>query len=185
MNMLLHNLKVALRNILKYKVQTLGSILSLAIGMVTLATVHSFLQNFRMASINHEPYYDRVYNLQFDSIQKRQSDNSIRINGDIVRAVKANGGPRCIEQGPYAPNGMLTGGWAEFTLSGKTRRKMQLDAVPLDRNYPNFVGIRSAITGEKIKVLGPHDAIINEKQAKQIFGDKNPVGASIRLSKDY
>ena len=185
MNMLLHNLKVALRNILKYKVQTLGSILSLAIGMVTLATVHSFLQNFRMASINHEPYYDRVYNLRFDSIQKRQSENSIRINGDIVRAVKANGGPRCIEQGPYAPNGMLTGGWAEFTLSGKTRRKMQLDAVPLDRNYPNFVGVRSAITGEKIKVLGPHDAIINEKQAKQIFGDKNPVGASIRLSKDY
>ena len=185
MNMLLHNLKVALRNILKYKVQTLGSILSLAIGMVTLATVHSFLQNFRMASINHEPYYDRVYNLRFDSIQKRQSENSIRINGDIVRAVKANGGPRCIEQGPYAPNGTLTGGWAEFTLSGKTRRKMQLDAVPLDRHYPNFVGIRSAITGEKIKVLGPHDAIINEKQAKQIFGDKNPVGASIRLSKDY
>ena len=185
MNMLLHNLKVALRNILKYKVQTLGSILSLAIGMVTLATVHSFLQNFRMASINHEPYYDRVYNLRFDSIQKRQSDHSIRINGDIVRAVKANGGPRCIEQGPYAPNGMLTGGWAEFTLNGNTRRKTPLDAVPLDRNYPNFVGIRSAITGEKIKVLGPHDAIINEKQAKQIFGDKNPVGASIRLSKDY
>ena len=185
MNMLLHNLKVALRNILKYKVQTLGSILSLAIGMVTLATVHSFLQNFRMASINHEPYYDRVYSLRFDSIQKRQSENSIRINGDIVRAVKANGGPRCIEQGPYAPNGMLTGGWAEFTLSGKTRRKMQLDAVPLDRHYPNFVGIRSAITGEKIKVLGPHDAIINEKQAKQIFGDKNPVGASIRLTKNY
>ena len=183
--MLLHNLKVALRNILKYKVQTLGSILSLAIGMVTLATVHSFLQNFRMASINHEPYYDRVYNLRFDSIQKRQSDNSIRINGDIVRAVKANGGPRCIEQGPYAPNGMLTGGWAEFTLNGKTKRKMPLDAVPLDRHYPNFVGIRSAITGEKIKVLGPHDAIINEKQAKQIFGDKNPVGASIRLTKNY
>ena len=183
--MLLHNLKVALRNILKYKVQTLGSILSLAIGMVTLATVHSFLQNFRMASINHEPYYDRVYNLRFDSIQKRQSEKSIHINGDIVRVVKANGGPRCIEQGPYAPNGMLTGGWAEFTLSGKTRRKMPLDAVPLDRNYPNFVGIRSAITGEKIKVLGPHDAIINEKQAKQIFGDKNPVGASIRLNKSY
>ena len=183
--MLLHNLKVALRNILKYKVQTLGSILSLAIGMVTLATVHSFLQNFRMASINHEPYYDRVYNLRFDSIQKRQSEKSIHINGDIVRAVKANGGPRCIEQGPYAPNGMLTGGWAEFTLNGNTRRKTPLDAVPLDRNYPNFVGIRSAITGEKIKVLGPHDAIINEKQAKQIFGDKNPVGASIRLNKSY
>lgn len=184
MNMLLHNLKVALRNILKYKVQTLGSILSLAIGMVTLAVVHSFLLNFRMASINHEPYYDRVYYLQFDSIQKHQSDDAIRINSDIVRAVKANGGLRCIEQGPYAPNGMLSGGWVEFTLSDKTRRKMQLDAVPIDCHYPNFIGIRSAITGEKIKVLGPHDAIINEKQARKIFGDKNPVGASVRLSKD-
>ena len=36
MNMLLHNLKVALRNILKYKVQTLGSILSLAIATAYL-----------------------------------------------------------------------------------------------------------------------------------------------------
>ena len=33
MNMIYHNLKVALRNSLKYKVQTMGSILSLAIGM--------------------------------------------------------------------------------------------------------------------------------------------------------
>ena len=36
MNMIYHNLKVALRNSLKYKVQTMSSILSLAIGMVTL-----------------------------------------------------------------------------------------------------------------------------------------------------
>lgn len=41
MNMIYHNLKVALRNSLKYKVQTMGSILSLAIGMVTLAMMHS------------------------------------------------------------------------------------------------------------------------------------------------
>ena len=183
MNMLLHNLKVALRNILKYKVQTLGSILSLAIGMVTLATVHSFLQNFRMPSISHEAYYDRVYTIRFDSIQKRQTDDPINTNGDIIRAIKANGGLRCIEQGPYAPNGLMSGGSAEFTLSDKTKRKMQLEPILIERHYPNFAGYRSAITGEKIKVLDTHDAIISKKLSQQIFGDRNPVGTSVNLMK--
>ena len=182
MNMLLHNLKVALRNILKYKVQTLGSILSLAIGMVTLAMVHSLLQNFRMPSISHEAYYDRVYTIRFDSIQKRQTDDPINANGDIIRAIKANGGLRCIEQGPYA-YGLMSGGSAEFTLSDKTKRKMQLEPILIERHYPNFAGYRSAITGEKIKVLDTHDAIIGEKLARQIFGDKNPVGTSVNLMK--
>ena len=183
MNMLLHNLKVALRNILKYKVQTMGSILSLAIGMVTLAVVHSFLQNFRMPSISHEAYYDRVYTIRFDSIQKRQTDDPINTNGDIIRAIKANGGLRCIEQGPYAPNGLMSGGSAEFTLSDKTKRKMQLEPILIERHYPNFAGYRSAITGEKIKVLDTHDAIISKKLSQQIFGDRNPVGTSVNLMK--
>ena len=183
MNMLLHNLKVALRNILKYKVQTMGSILSLAIGMVTLAVVHSFLQNFRMPSISHEAYYDRVYTIRFDSIQKRQTDDPINTNGDIIRAIKANGGLRSIEQGPYAPNGLMSGGSAEFTLSDKTKRKMQLEPILIERHYPNFAGYRSAITGEKIKVLDTHDAIISKKLSQQIFGDRNPVGTSVNLMK--
>ena len=182
MNMLLHNLKVALRNILKYKVQTLGSILSLAIGMVTLAVVHSFLQNFRMPSISHEAYYDRIYTIRFDSIQKRQTDDPINANGDIIRAIKANGGLRCIEQGPYA-YGLMSGGSAEFTLSDKTKRKMQLEPILIERHYPNFAGYRSAITGEKIKVLDTHDAIISKKLSQQIFGDRNPVGTSVNLMK--
>ena len=182
MNMLLHNLKVALHNILKYKVQTLGSILSLAIGMVTLAVVHSFLQNFRMPSISHEAYYDRVYTIRFDSIQKRQTDDPINANGDIIRAIKANGGLRCIEQGPYA-HGLMSGGSAEFTLSDKTKRKMQLEPILIERHYPNFAGYRSAITGEKIKVLDTHDAIISKKLSQQIFGDRNPVGTSVNLMK--
>ena len=184
MNMLLHNLKVALRNLLKYKVQTLGSILSLAIGMVTLAVVHSFLQNFRMPSISHEAYYDRVYTIRFDSIQKRQTDDPINVDGDIIRAIKANGSLRCIEQGPCAPNGLTSGGFAEFTLSDRSKRKMQLELIPIERHYPNFAGFRSAITGEKIKVLDAHDAIISQKLSQQIFGDKNPVGTSVNLMED-
>ena len=37
MHMVLHHLKVAVRNLLKYKLQTVISVLSIAIGIVTLA----------------------------------------------------------------------------------------------------------------------------------------------------
>ena len=184
MNMIYHNLKVALRNSLKYKVQTMSSILSLAIGMVTLAMMHSLLLNSRARAISDEAYYDRVYTIRFDSIQKRQTNDAINANGDIIRAIKANGGLRSIEQGPYAPNGLMSGGIAEFLLTDKTKRKMALSPIPIERHYPNFAGFRSAITGEKIKVLDPHDAIISKKLSQQIFGDRNPVGTSVNLMSD-
>ena len=135
-----------------------------------------------MPSISHEAYYDRVYTIRFDSIQKRQTDDPINAYGDIIRAIKANGGLRCIEQGPYA-HGLMSGGSAEFTLSDKTKRKMQLEPILIERHYPNFAGYRSAITGEKIKVLDTHDAIISKKLSQQIFGDRNPVGTSVNLMK--
>ena len=47
MNMLLHNLKVALRNLMKYKLQTVISVLSIAIGIVTLAFVHAVMGKVR------------------------------------------------------------------------------------------------------------------------------------------
>ena len=39
MNMTFHNLKVAVRNLMKYKLQVTISVLSIAIGIVTLAPV--------------------------------------------------------------------------------------------------------------------------------------------------
>ena len=41
MKMTFHNLKVAVRNLMKYKLQTLISVLSIAIGIVTLAFAHA------------------------------------------------------------------------------------------------------------------------------------------------
>lgn len=183
MNMLLHNIKVALRNLLKYKVQTLMSILSLSIGMVTLSVVHSLMLNFRPSAITHEPYYERACVIEYDSIRGGQSDERIHLNGDIVRALKANGGLRSIEQGPYAPNGYTLGGWAEFTLNNGARRKMQMDVTPIDGNYLNYAGIHSAITGEKIKVLKKNEAVIGISSAKKIFGKLNPVGSRLFLRK--
>ena len=181
MNLLSHNIKVALRNILKYKVQTLVSVLSLAVGMVTLSVVHSFLLNFQPSAICSEPYYDRTCAINFSM---KQTQTSVNVNADIVRALNANGGLRSIEAGPYAPNGIVQGAWTEFTMSDGRARKLQMDVVPIDGHYLNFSGIRSAITGENVRVLKNNEAVISNVDAQKIFGKANPIGASLLLSRD-
>ena len=58
--MITHNLKVAFRNLMKYKLQTVVSILSIAIGILTLAIVHTVFREFKRPAVINEPYYDRL-----------------------------------------------------------------------------------------------------------------------------
>ena len=91
MNMLLHNLKVAWRNLMKYKFQTVINVLSIAIGIVTLSLVHSIMDCFRLPSIYYEPYSDRAYRITF---QAKDGDLGKSITIDLIRALKRDGGPR-------------------------------------------------------------------------------------------
>ena len=61
--MIVHNLKVAVRNLMKYRLQTVISVLSIAIGIVTLAIAHAVLARTTVPSIYSRPYYDRTYTL--------------------------------------------------------------------------------------------------------------------------
>ncbi|MDE6019347.1 MAG: hypothetical protein K2G85_11125 [Muribaculaceae bacterium] len=46
--MILHNLKVAVRNLMKYKLQTAISVLSIAVGILTISLAHSYLSNVKL-----------------------------------------------------------------------------------------------------------------------------------------
>lgn len=183
-----HNLKVALRNLMKYKLQTLISVASIAIGIVTLAFAHSILKNVRMPILYEEPYGERTYQLKFNPIGG-YSDNDdptipegaermrfTRINTDIMRAIKRDGGLRCAEK-IAIPSGGSRYPKTEFHLTDSTIRKGQIEAKIYDPAYPNFAGFHSAITGEKIRMLKKGEAILSEELAKKIFQDKNPIGA--------
>ncbi|MDE5783247.1 MAG: ABC transporter permease [Prevotella sp.] len=175
MNIIIHNLKVAVRNLIKYKLQTFISVLCIAIGIVTLSLAHSILTRFQLPEIYNEPYYDRAYKVLFRTINEGDKAN---INCDVIRAVKQNGGLSCTEQIAVDVdfNGRL-GLPAEFHLPDSTVRKGAISANYIDPEYITYAGLRSAITGKKIKKLKQGEAIIEENLAKSIFRDKSPIGA--------
>ncbi len=158
---------------MKYKLQNLISIISIAIGIVVLAFAHSILSLFSPPSIHDQPYYDRAYKVWFTTIHdgERQA-----VTEEIIRTLKGNNGLRNAEK-IVAYNGDDHGVIAEFHLSDSTIRQGQVAANIVDPNYPSYAGMRSAITGKEIKVLKAGEAIIGEEYAKIIFGDSDPIGA--------
>lgn len=173
MNIVFHNLKVAFRNLMKYKLQTLISVLSIAIGIVTLSFAHSILLAFQLPTIFSEPYYDRAYKVSFKSISDGEGKE---IDSEVIRAVKGTDGLMNAEQ-IAVPNGAYRGAMAVFLMPDSSIQKGAINSNVIDSQYANYAGMRSAITGQKIKVLKPGEAIISEFYAKKLFGDKNPVGA--------
>ena len=70
MSLLIHNFKIAIRNLMKYKLQTVISVLSIAIGIVTFAFVHGAIERVKLPSLYYQSYYDRSYQIWFDSLNR-------------------------------------------------------------------------------------------------------------------
>ena len=190
--MLSHNLKISLRNLLKYKFQTLVSVLALAVGMVTLAAMHFVLRYYAPPAICDEPYYDRLYEMSFAKISsdKDVADKAgegtqfdtfnVTITSDIHTALTSNGGMPGVEKLFYAD--MSFGHMkTTITLPDSTKLLMTSGSKDVVPEYLNFRGIRSALTGEKIPVLNYGEAVLTETQAKLICGDQNPIGTKIEI----
>ena len=173
MNIIPHNLKVALRNLMKYKLQTAISVLSIAVGIVTLALTHSVLTRFLLPAIYSQPYFDRTYDMQFFSSEEGRN---VKISSEIINAVKRDGGPKSAEK-LAVPNGYRQNFYAEFHLADSTVRKGEIRMQPLDPEYAAYAGLRSAVKGSKIRSLKVGEAIIGEDFARKVFGDSNPIGA--------
>ena len=58
--MILHYLKIAIRNILKYKVQNLVNVCAIAVSLTLFAIGASFLSRFKPLPIFSQPHADRT-----------------------------------------------------------------------------------------------------------------------------
>lgn len=179
--MFTHNIKIAIRNLMKYKTQNVISVLSIAIGIVSLTFTNVLTSRFKLPAICSEPYYDRVYSIQFDSLDQ-QTEPKAWYDPSIWNALESNGGLRCTDGNLYAPNNSSTGSDLSFRLADGTVRRYLMSYSNMSPSSLNYAGIHSSITGKKIKVMKRGEAVINSGNVKKIFGNHNPVGATVTLT---
>ncbi len=180
--MLSHNLTIALRNLWKYKLQTVISIASIAIGIVVLAVVHSVLQQFSLPAICGEPYYERAHTLRFDSIGKESASASAAMKKEIIRALKRDGGLRCAEGNITVRNSVFYGGIISYYKGDSIVVKKDAGYSLIDPERPAYLGMRSSITGDKIRTLKHGEAIVSGSYARAVFGSASPLGLTFTLS---
>lgn len=182
MKMTFHNLKVAVRNLMKYKLQTVISVLSIAIGIVTLAFAHAAIADYKFPPLFYQPFLERAFTISLDYLDDEtdgstdESREACMVTPEVIRALKHEGGMKCAER-IVVLGSQPNSGISEFHLCDSTVRKTTVTSMVIDPESPNYVGLRSAITGEIIKILKPGEGIISQKEAARIFGDANPIGA--------
>ena len=186
--MITHNLKIAWRNLMKYKMQNLVSAVALAVGMVTIAATHYVMKRYEDPAITDEPYFNRtcvlkVYPINADreKLNRSRDIEKERIKPEVHNAICADGGLASAEAcHPAFTKVKIRRIYpATFTLNDTLERKVNIGFDKVSPSYLNYRGIRSAITGEKIPDLKPGEIVISDYDAKRIFGDTNPIGANV------
>lgn len=200
--MFLHTLKISLRNLSKYKLQTLVSVAALAVGIVTLAATHFVMKHYGAPAVSKEEYYDRCYVADFPKssylqpvdkevdTKDQQTETMLNV---LVRTVPVSdemhdalfscgplpGVERVIHNAFMG--GITMGSGMTFTLPDGSKREGAYTYYIKQADDLNFWGIRSALTGEKIPVLRNKEIVISERHARDIFGKENPVGCTVNF----
>ena len=168
--MLLHYLKVALRQMLKYKAHQLISALCLAVGIVCFAYVWLFVATVEEGY--DLPDYERRASLYVHKVDGRSaaySPNEILRLQEELKLLGVEG----ISASTYARDGEVE------AIDDEGRTTPYLVKYGLVNTYFFTYGNNpvQGLTGE----LAPDDVVLSAAFARKTFGGENPVGRWIRL----
>ena len=163
--MITHYLKVAVRNLLKYKTQSVISILGLAVGFVCFALSALWIRYEMTYDTFHEDA-DRIYQL----VSNRGSAHPYPF-GKYLKDHYAE-----IEE--YAP----------FSIYGSmlyyNRKRSDVQWALADTSFMNMMNIRILKGNANFLIDGGNEVAITEDKAKELFGTNSPLGKEIELNNE-
>ena len=180
LSFLLHNLKTAWRNLLKYKVQNVISIACLAVGVVCFAiTVHimfNFARNLYYSSIDQGRPVFTIYEMseeEFKNTAKHDANGADRqlpmvdITKAFIDRLYSMKLPAMKEVHGIVLIMISNFEFEDNTPQPKTYLATFAQCSP--RRY-HYLGYRSAITGERIPELNEGDVLITDDLRDKVFG---------------
>lgn len=156
--MLLHYIKIAVRQLLKYKLHTAVSLLCMSLGLVLFGYVDSLFELDKELTriIDFMPQKDgNTYMLQGEEIEQI-------LNADIegLEDIKAS----------------LASGYAKCYEVGKEDEPYEVSIIPVNSQYFRYASVVGS------KTLNKGEIIINEELAKGMYGDDSPIGKQLVIT---
>lgn len=173
----MHNIRIAWRNLLKYKVQNTISVFCLAVGMVFFSM--TFISTYRtwQDAMQHTGDSRRI------KLRLFQKNCRLIIGPDLLQRIADRHLPSIdfIDINESAANTVTT-----FVDPDEKQYRVRTDWRWISPEHLHYLGLRSAITGKRIPVLKPGDMIMTKGMRARTFGQEvNPVGFTIDWSVPY
>ena len=171
--MILHYLRISLRNLNKYKTQTAISICAMAVSLTLMAMISSVIQGIKPSTLFDQPYAKRVE--QFSN----GKEGSMFVNYDDLALIIGhhfNSAEKILylEGATYFMNVTSDPG-------SDNERSLTSIGTSLDSDFLKFWGKKSAISGNIVSSLSEKEVIISDRLAKKLFKEENPIGRYINL----
>ena len=177
--MILHHLKTAWRNLLKYKTQNIISILSLSVGVVCFSVVFQFMYHIAI-----DYYFTNIDDstVYFEAYERTENDEkepllapdgsdiqrkSIAFNREFYERLYQGDIPAMVEI-LYHDKGAVFEEWKK-NEKNKLSRALT-DICTVSPHFLHTLHYRSAITGKRMPVLKEGDVVITEKARDNYFG---------------
>lgn len=162
--MILHYLKVALRNLLKYRTHSLISVLCLAVGITFFTVMSMFVA--RLGLYRDLPGYEHrviikkeIGFLNMGDLERLQAMNIPELEDIIVWA-------------PYSSQ-------AEMTVIDRNGRELPYLAWYRLVNGAYFPGYDFEHIDGNIDILAEDEVVVTEAFARRIMGEENPIGLTL------
>ena len=168
--MITHYLKVAVRNLLKYRTQSLISILGLAVGFVCFA-LSAFWIGYESHYDAHRKESERIYVVQTNEVFKEgRKDNTIPYSFGVYLK----------EHYPEVEEAYI-GNFSEQTISGKEWSEKAF-FTSSDSLWMDFLGVQILKGNRNFMPLYSKEVAISEEKAQKWFGHRNPIGEVIQMN---
>ena len=165
--MLLHHLKIAWRNLLKQRTQTIITVMGLAISLACVLIIAQYVNQER--TVNHfAKDIDRTYMMTVEEIDgKSWYWGMIDKNDPNDKELLDNPSVESVTSFHSFVEDHIDMGNSQVTIKSLGIDSLFFKILP----YP-------VISGSN-KMRNPTDAFITERLAKRLFGDENPVGKKV------
>ena len=168
--MILHYLKVAVRSLMKYKMQSLISALCLAVGIVCFSYTYQFVET--VAPTDHRPHYDRRLNLSLTNDRALSSKEIARMEEELRHAG--------VEAVTAYSKGLRTQEVVFFDREGQ-ELPFLVRYRYADDHYFTYNGIPTTGSTDRLEST---DIVLSETFARKAFGKINPIGLTVRIAND-
>lgn len=169
--MVKHYIKVAFRNIAKYKTQNIISIISIGVSVAIFAIISMFMLNFNSDSLLKQDYVDNVAVMSISTSSNRTADDISAFN------ILSNHQFRTMEK-VFLPASQKK----SMTVSSDNLDPISANAVHVDREFLQWCAYKSAISDRLVENIDNRKVIISQNLGNKLFGNyKSAVGRQIKV----